>query len=64
MQFGQPQALLELHIEAQDQSGWTMCSVRGMRHDWSYAHSQDGAFRTVGIMKMQASSVIVSVCVA
>ena len=63
MHFGQPQAPLELHIEAQDQFGWIMCSVRGMRHDWTSAHSQDGAFRTVDIMKMQAWSVIVSVCV-
>ena len=62
MQFGQPQALMEVRIEAQDQSGWTMCSVRGMRHDWTSAHSQDGAFRTVGITKMQELSVIVSVC--
>ena len=64
MQFGRPQALMELRIEAQDQSGWTMCGVRGMRHDWSCAHSQDGAFRTVGIMKMLVWSVIVSVFVA
>ena len=62
MQFGQPQPPLVVHIGAQDQSGWTMCSVRGMRHDWTCAHSQDGAFRTVDIMKMQAWSVIVSVC--
>ena len=61
MQFGRP-PLLPL-VRAHDQFGWTMCSVRGMRHDWNCAHSQDGAFRTVDIMKMQGSSVIVSVCV-
>jgi len=47
----------------QAQSGWTTCSVLGMRHDWTCAHSQDGALTIVGIMKMQAWSVIVSVCV-
>ena len=62
MEFGQL-PLLAL-VGVRDQSGWTMCSVRGMRHDWTCAHSQDGAFRTVDIMKMQAWSVIVSVCVS
>ena len=64
MQFGRPQVPLVVHIGARDQSGWMMFSVRGMRHDWTCAHSQDGALRTVGIMKMQAWSVIVSVCVS
>ena len=61
MQFGQL-PLLAL-VGARDQSGWTMFSVRGMRHNWTCAHSQDGALRTVDIMKMQAWSAIVSVCV-
>ena len=59
MQFWQP-PLLAL-VGALDESGWAMFSVRGMRHDWSCAHSQDGAFGTV--IQMQAWSVIVSVCV-
>ena len=64
MQFGQL-PLLAL-VGARDQSGWTMFSVRGMRHDWTCARSQDGALRTVDIMKMQAWSAImrVSECVS
>ena len=38
---------------AQEPSGWIMWHVMVQSHPWMYAHSMDGAFMTVCIVKMQ-----------